>query len=98
MTAAGADPGPPSDIADEGLAEAGRARIDWARRGMPVLRLITERYEAERPFAGLTVAACLEPTWTHAAALATFPGMSDTLYQEAIAGIPLAIVWILTRD
>ena len=41
MTAAGADPGPPSDIADEGLAEAGRARIDWARRGMPVLRLIT---------------------------------------------------------
>ena len=62
MTAAGADPGPPSDIADEGLAEAGRARIDWARRGMPVLRLITERYEAERPFAGLTVAACLHVT------------------------------------
>ena len=48
--------------------------------------------------AGLTVAACLEPTWTHAAALATFPGMSDTLYEEAIAGLPLAIVWMLTRD
>jgi hypothetical protein len=48
--------------------------------------------------AGLTVGACLEPTWTRAAALATFPGMSDTLYDEAIAGLPLAIVWILTRD
>jgi adenosylhomocysteinase len=69
---AGADPGPrsvssgpaapPSDIADEGLAEAGRARIDWARRGMPVLRLIAERYAAERPFGGLTVAACLHVT------------------------------------
>jgi len=59
---AGAGPGSLSDIADEGLAEAGRARVDWARRGMPVLRLITERYAGERPFAGLTVAACLHVT------------------------------------
>jgi len=57
-----AQPGPPSDIADPGLAEAGRARIGWARRGMPVLRLITERYAGEQPFAGLTVAACLHVT------------------------------------
>ena len=57
-----ADPGPLSDIADEGLAEAGRARIGWAERGMPVLRLLTERYAGERPFAGLTVAACLHVT------------------------------------
>src|SRR6266852_8966884 len=57
-----ADPGPLSDIADAGLAEAGRARIGWAQRGMPVLRLITERHAGERPFAGLTVAACLHVT------------------------------------
>jgi len=57
-----AQPGPPSDIADPGPAEAGRARIGWARRGMPVLRLITERYAGEQPFAGLTVAACLHVT------------------------------------
>ena len=57
-----AQPGPPSDIADPGLAEAGRARIGWAQRGMPVLRLITERYAGEQPFAGLTVAACLHVT------------------------------------
>ena len=54
--------GLPSDIADEHLAEAGRARIDWARHGMPVLRLIAGRFAAERPFAGLTVAACLHVT------------------------------------
>src|SRR5262245_11093515 len=29
---------------------------------MPVLRLITERFAAERPFSGLTVAACLHVT------------------------------------
>jgi adenosylhomocysteinase len=55
-------PGALSDIADPGLAEAGRARIGWAQRGMPVLRLITERYTGEQPFAGLTVAACLHVT------------------------------------
>jgi len=48
--------------------------------------------------AGLRVTACVEPTWTRAAALGTFPGMSATLFEEAIAGIPLAIVWALTRD
>ena len=58
----GPQPGAPSDIADPGLAEAGRARIGWAQRGMPVLRLIAERYTRERPFAGLTVAACLHVT------------------------------------
>jgi adenosylhomocysteinase len=57
-----AQPGPPSDIADAGLAEAGRTRIGWAQRGMPVLRLITERYTGEQPFAGLTVACCLHVT------------------------------------
>jgi adenosylhomocysteinase len=58
----GAQSGLPSDIADRGLAEAGRARIGWAQRGMPVLRLITQRYTGEQPFAGLTVAACLHVT------------------------------------
>ena len=54
--------GPPSDIADAGLAEAGRARIGWAQRGMPVLRLITGTFAGERPLAGLKVAACLHVT------------------------------------
>jgi adenosylhomocysteinase len=53
---------PPSDIADPGLAEAGNARIDWARRAMPVLGLIGERFAAQQPLRGLTVAACLHVT------------------------------------
>jgi adenosylhomocysteinase len=61
-SAAGDAVSPLSDIADPGLAEAGRARIEWAQRGMPVLRLITETFAATRPFTGLTVAACLHVT------------------------------------
>jgi len=56
-------PGVPSgDIADAGLASAGLARIGWAQRSMPVLRGITERFAAEQPLAGLTIAACLHVT------------------------------------
>jgi len=63
MPASAGDAGRPlSDITDPGLAEAGRARIGWAQRGMPVLRLISERFAAARPFTGLTVAACLHVT------------------------------------
>jgi adenosylhomocysteinase len=51
-----------SDIADPGLAEAGDTRIGWARRAMPVLGLIGERFAAEQPLRGLTVAACLHVT------------------------------------
>ncbi|MGN6332764.1 MAG: adenosylhomocysteinase [Motilibacteraceae bacterium] len=63
MPSAAGDAGSPlSDSTDPGLAEAGRARIDWAQRGMPVLRLIAERFAAQRPLAGLTIAACLHVT------------------------------------
>jgi adenosylhomocysteinase len=51
-----------SDIADAGLAGAGLARIGWAGRGMPVLRLIAERFAAAQPLRGLAIAACLHVT------------------------------------
>src|ERR671937_1701657 len=51
-----------SDIADPALAEAGQARIDWADAQMPVLRSIRERFAAQRPLDGVTVAACLHVT------------------------------------
>jgi adenosylhomocysteinase len=51
-----------SDILDPGLAMAGRPRIEWARRAMPVLRLLTEAVSGQQPFGGLTVAACLNVT------------------------------------
>lgn len=50
------------DIKDSSLAEGGRRRIEWAEREMPVLRLIKERFEKERPLKGLRVSACLHVT------------------------------------
>src|SRR4051812_38856920 len=51
-----------SDVADLGLAPAGRARIEWADAQMPVLRSIGERFAAERPLDGIRVGACLHVT------------------------------------
>ena len=53
---------PGGDIADPGLASTGLARIGWAERSMPVLRGIATRFAAERPLAGLRIAACLHVT------------------------------------
>ncbi len=50
------------DIADLNLAQAGKDRIEWAERDMPVLRLIRKRFEAEKPLAGQRIAACLHVT------------------------------------
>lgn len=50
------------DVKDLTLAEQGRKRIDWAEKEMPVLRLIRERLEKERPLKGMRVAACLHVT------------------------------------
>jgi adenosylhomocysteinase len=50
------------DIADAGLAGAGRERIEWAAGEMPVLAQIRERFEKEKPLAGTRIAACLHVT------------------------------------
>jgi adenosylhomocysteinase len=50
------------DIADISLADAGQKRIEWADLHMPVLRLIRERFEAERPLDGIRMACCLHVT------------------------------------
>jgi adenosylhomocysteinase len=53
---------PAHDVADLGLVDEGVRRIEWAEREMPVLRLIRERFEKEKPLDGLRVAACLHVT------------------------------------
>jgi adenosylhomocysteinase len=53
---------PAHDVADLSLAPRGRARIEWANRQMPVLARIRERFAAERPLEGQTIAACLHVT------------------------------------
>ena len=50
------------EVKDLALAAHGRARIEWAATQMPVLGLIRERFERERPLAGLRIAACLHVT------------------------------------
>lgn len=50
------------DIKTTELASAGKQRIDWANRFMPVLDSIHDRFQNERPLEGLRVAACLHVT------------------------------------
>ncbi len=50
------------DIKDQELADDGKRRIDWADRFMPVLRLIRQRFEEERPLEGVRISACLHVT------------------------------------
>src|SRR3972149_3473743 len=50
------------DVKDPGLAPEGRDRIAWAAKGMPVLTLIKERFEKERPLEGVRIGACLHVT------------------------------------
>ncbi|MBF8258697.1 MAG: adenosylhomocysteinase, partial [Actinobacteria bacterium] len=56
------------DVKDMKLAVGGRNRIEWAKKDMPVLRSIGERFAKEKPLKGLRVAACLHVT-TETAAL-----------------------------
>jgi adenosylhomocysteinase len=53
---------PNYDVKDLALAKAGRKRIEWAEREMPVLRQIRERFERERPLAGKKMVACCHIT------------------------------------
>src|SRR3989304_156412 len=41
---------------------AGKRKIEWAERFMPVLRSIRKRLVREKPFAGVRMACCLHVT------------------------------------
>ena len=49
-------------VKDTSLSEQGKLRIEWADAHMPVLRLIRERFEREKPLQGLRIGACLHVT------------------------------------
>ncbi len=51
-----------TDVKDKKLAKVGAKKIEWADRSMPVLRLIRERFEKEKPLKGINLAACLHVT------------------------------------
>ncbi len=50
------------DIKDISLSSAGKRRIEWAAKDMPVLRLIEERFQKEKPLRGSKLSACLHVT------------------------------------
>ena len=50
------------DVADLSLADKGRFRMQWAAKEMPVLDLLEERFQRERPFEGIRVAAAMHVT------------------------------------
>ena len=56
------------DVKDIRTAAAGRRRIEWAKKDMPVLRSIGARFAKEKPLRGVRIAACLHVT-TETAAL-----------------------------
>ena len=50
------------DVKDLALAEQGALRMEWADNEMPVLRLIRQRFEQQKPLQGVRIAACLHVT------------------------------------
>ncbi len=50
------------DVTDLKMAPSGKKRILWADRDMPVLNLIRERFEKEKPLKGATIGACMHVT------------------------------------
>jgi adenosylhomocysteinase len=52
----------PHDVADLGLADQGVQLIAWAAREMPVLALVRDRFEKEKPLQGIRMSGCLHVT------------------------------------
>ena len=68
------------DIKDPSLAAAGKRRIEWAAREMPVLSEIRDRFKTERPFEGIKITACAHVTTETAnLVLAMVAGGADTV-------------------
>jgi adenosylhomocysteinase len=76
------------DVKDIGLAPQGKQRIEWAGREMPVLGQIRDRFEKEKPFAGIKISACCHVTTETAhLAIALKAGGADAIL---IASNPLS--------
>jgi adenosylhomocysteinase len=73
----------PYDVKDLALADEGRDAIEWADRQMPVLRLIRERFEREKPLAGVRLGACLHVTTETAGLMRTLKAGGAEVYLAA---------------
>ena len=76
------------EVKDLSLAPIGKQRIEWAGREMPVLKQIRDRFEKEKPFAGIRLIACCHVTTETAhLAIALKAGGADAIL---IASNPLS--------
>jgi adenosylhomocysteinase len=48
-----------SRIKDAKLSKVGKEELEWARENMPILAMISKRFEEEKPFKGMTIGVCL---------------------------------------
>ena len=68
------------DIKDPSLAGAGKQRIEWASREMPVIKIISERFAKEKPLKDIRISGCLHiTTETANLALALKEGGADVV-------------------
>jgi adenosylhomocysteinase len=75
-------------VKDLKLASKGKNRIEWAERSMPVLRLIRQRFQKEKPLKGIRLSACLHITTETANLLSTLKAGGADVY--ACASNPLS--------
>ena len=50
------------DVADLSLADAGKARIEWAAREMDVLLSLREEFSRTKPFKDIRIGCCMHVT------------------------------------
>ncbi|MEM4679181.1 MAG: adenosylhomocysteinase, partial [Candidatus Jordarchaeales archaeon] len=68
------------EIKDIGLASQGEKLIRWAEDHMPVLKMIRERFEKEKPLKNVVVGACLHVTKETAVLVRTLQAGGATVY------------------
>ena len=56
------DKGPNYEVKSMDLADKGTKVIEWAKRHMPVLKIINDTYAKEQPFKGYKIGCCLHVT------------------------------------
>ncbi|MFH0839638.1 MAG: adenosylhomocysteinase [Candidatus Omnitrophota bacterium] len=68
------------DVKNLSLAKKGKLRIEWAAEYMPVLKLITKRFQKEKPLKGTKVACCLHVTTETANLMLALKGGGADVY------------------
>lgn len=74
------DKGDTYEVKDMSLADQGTKVMEWARRHMPVLQILKNRFKDEKPFTGYTIGACLHVTKETSQLALTWKDAGATVY------------------